>query len=125
MSRRLASLLFGAVAATALPADAPSVGGEWRIQYNVFAKEGEQTCTFTQAGSEINGTCGKNSDSAAGKVEGSRVTWRIKTLFDGAPTAMEFSGTLVSGEKIAGTVILVDAGVDGEFTATKKKQEHL
>jgi hypothetical protein len=42
--------------------------------------------------------------------------------FDGAPAAMEFSGAMgVSTDKIAGIVILVDAGVDGEFTATKTK----
>jgi len=120
MKRPRTSIPLCILAATVLRAQAP-LDGEWKVRYNVFAKEGEQSCKFVQSGSGLKGTCGEDSDPAAGKVEGARVAWRVTTLFDGAPAVMDFSGTLGPGGRIAGVVTLVDAGVDGEFTAVKTK----
>jgi hypothetical protein len=52
MRRLLVPAILGASAALALTSGPPSIGGEWKIQYNVFGKEGELACVFTQAGSD-------------------------------------------------------------------------
>jgi len=107
----------------AAAADVVSLSGQWRVHSNVFGSESDRSCSFVQEHLELKGTCtsGRASESVTGRVEGKRVTWEVKTEEDGKPLTIEFTGTVISDEKIAGTMTLVQIGVDGEFTATKAK----
>ena len=111
----LALLLAGA------SSDEISVSGSWKVHCNVFGTESDRTCSFVQKGAEFNGTCSQGSEPATGKIDGTRVIWQLKTQDAGKPLTMEFAGTAGSENQIVGTVSLVDAGVDGEFTATRSK----
>jgi hypothetical protein len=104
-------------------ADPPSLTGEWKLHNNVFGNETDRTCTFEQQQQELKGTCtdGQVTVAAIGTVEGKKVTMRLQTKEGNDTVTLDYTGTLVADDKVLGTVTVVEAGVDGDFIATRAK----
>ena len=110
-------------AAFAFPADPPSISGKWQVHISISGTENDQTCTFTQAGTELTGNCTTDQTGTVditGKVEGKKVTWSFKTEYNGGPLTVNYEGTIEEA-KISGTVTVPEYSADGEFTATPAK----
>jgi hypothetical protein len=119
MKSILLPVLVLAVAALAL-ATAEGVTGKWQIHQSVVGNENDLSCTFTQTGDDIAGTCDGPSGAVkiAGKVADKKVTWSFNSEYNGSPLTIKYSGTLTSETKMAGTLAVDPYGVEGEFTAT-------
>ena len=104
-------------------AEQAAVDGPWLVHSVVYGNETDTTCTFTQKGADLTGTC-KPADApgidVTGKVDGDKVSWTQKSEYQGTPLTLEFVGTLKDGA-IKGTLTVTPFGVDGEFTATRPK----
>ena len=119
------SLLYAlAIVFVALPAvSADTVDGKWQIHQSVVGNESDLSCTFTQTGDDLAGTCDGLPTGAvkiSGKVAESKVTWTVQTEYNGSPLTLKYSGTLASA-KMTGTVSVDPYGVDGDFTAVPAK----
>ena len=125
----LTALLFGAVAAPAMAADA-QVAGAWNLTGQILAGEqvavARPVCTFQQAGAALTGTCeGPNSAGpASGKVAGQHVTfaWRHTPKADiGLKGVSTFDGELGADGTIQG-VWTYDGlpGATGNFRAERR-----
>ena len=104
----------------ALATDA--VSGKWQIHQNIVGNESDLSCTFTQSGEELSGTCdgAMGSVKINGNVAENKVTWTVQTEYNGSPLTLKYSGTLASA-KMTGGVSVDPYGVEGEFTATPAK----
>jgi hypothetical protein len=94
--------------------------GTWTIHNNIMGNENERTCTVTQKESELNATCG-GSATLSGKIDGDKVTWRLKSEYNGSPITLDYTGHFNSDGKIVGTVTVNEYNVEGEFTAFPSK----
>ena len=120
---KLFLLIALAILVAAIPAlAADPVSGKWQIHQSIAGNEGDLTCTFTQTGEDLAGTCDgpMGSVKITGKVTESKVAWTVNTEYNGAPIALKYSGTLASA-KMTGTVSVDPYNVDGDFTATPAK----
>jgi hypothetical protein len=115
------SFLLAAVLAHA--ADSPSLSGKWQVHLSIAGNESEQTCTLTQKDNDLTGSCvtTRGTVQIAGKVDGKKVAWGFKSEYEGNPLTINFSGTLDSPNKIAGSVRVEEFSVEGEFTAVPAK----
>jgi hypothetical protein len=115
----LLSLTTGFVPA----ADNTSLTGKWQLHTSAAGHESDYTCTFTQKNDDLTGTCSPPPGTVqiSGKVTGKKVTWTYKSEHDGSPLTVTFNGSVDSTNKIIGSVIAVEFGVEGEFTATPSK----
>lgn len=122
MNQLRISILLLCTAALAAAADA-KVTGEWQIQRNAAGRESTGTCTFTQQGNDLGGTCTGQSGAVklTGKVDGKKVTWTIKTDSEAGAVTVIYSGTLESDNAMSGSVTAVEFSVEGEFKATRSK----
>src|SRR5215472_4956209 len=100
--------------------DAGPLSGTWQLHQDIAGNESDQTCTFTQTGSDLSGTCESalGSVKISGKVEDKKVSWMFKSEYNGGPLTMKYKGTLDSN-KIVGNVTVEEYGVDGDFTAVQ------
>ena len=112
------------IALAALPIMAADdvISGKWQIHQSVAGYENDQTCTFTQKGSELTGTCESEQGSVqiAGKVDDKKVTWTFKSEYNGTAFTVNYTGT-VEPSKISGTIHIPEFSVDGEFKGTQAK----
>ncbi|QOY90924.1 hypothetical protein [Paludibaculum fermentans] len=119
----LLQLLLVSTAVVASAQDRVSLSGKWQVHLNVAGNESDQTCTLTQEGSDLTGTC--DSDQATGKLAGKvadkTVAWTFKSEYNGAPLTIKYKGTLDGTSKITGSVLVEEYSVEGEFTATLAK----
>jgi len=119
------SLLYVlAVLLAAIPAvAADEVSGKWQIHQSIVGNEADLSCTFTQTGDDLAGTCDSPTGGVkvTGKVAEKKVTWTYQSEYNGSPLTMKYSGTLASATKMTGTVNVDPYGVEGEFTATSAK----
>jgi hypothetical protein len=99
-----------------------TISGKWQIHQNVAGYENDQTCTFTQKGSELTGACQSDQGSVqiAGKVDDKKVTWSFKSEYNGTAFTVNYTG-MVEPSKISGTIHIPEFSVDGEFKATQAK----
>jgi hypothetical protein len=115
-------LLISAVA-LATAADTASIAGKWQVHSSTAGQDSDSTCTFTQKDTDLTGTCVSDQGTAnlTGRVDGRKVTWSYKSDYQGTPLTVNFSGTLSSDNKIAGTISVPEFSVDGDFTANPAK----
>lgn len=119
-------LLLALLAFTSFPLaarnDAP-ISGKWQVQMSVAGNDSTQSCTFTQTGPELSGSCESSNGTVkiSGKVEGRKATWSYKSEYNGNPLTVAYDGTIESADKIAGTVSVPEYGVEGTFTAALSK----
>jgi hypothetical protein len=121
MKTLLAVVLAASSAAFfAVAYDGGPLTGTWQIHQDIAGNESDQTCTFTQTGGDLTGTCESQLGSVkiTGKVEGKKVSWMYKSEYNGSPLTMKYKGTLDSN-KIVGNVNVEEYGVDGDFTAVQ------
>jgi hypothetical protein len=117
----LSTLVLLAAALTLCAADV--LNGKWQIHQSVVGNESDLSCTFTQTGSELAGTCDGPTGAAkiTGKVEDKKVTWSLNSEYNGSPLTIKYTGTLASETKMTGTLTVDPYNVEGEFTAAPAK----
>ena len=96
-----------------------SVAGKWEYHSSVQGSDFDTECTVTQTGADLTGTCSTQGSDVkmSGKLNGTKISWKIESEFAGAPLTMQYSGTLDSG-KVSGTINVVQYSVGGDFTGT-------
>lgn len=102
---------------------ADTISGKWQFHQSIAGNENDMSCTFTQTGDDLAGTC--DGPGAAikitGKVSEKKVTWSYQFDYNGSPLTMTYSGTLTSDSKMTGTVNVDPFGVGGEFSGAPVK----
>jgi len=123
MKSLLSTVLFVPLAAAGLAADTASLSGNWQVHNSIAGNESDQTCTFTQKDAELTGTCKSEIGTVNlnGKVDGKKVSWVIKTEYNGGPLTLTYNGMLDAADKFNGTVNVEEYSVEGDFTATRAK----
>jgi len=96
-----------------------SVAGKWEYHSSVQGSDFDTECTVTQTGADLTGTCSTQGSDVkmSGKLNGTKISWKIESEFAGAPLTMQYSGMLDSG-KVSGTINVVQYSVGGDFTGT-------
>lgn len=125
--RHILALLLLAGATVATAADTPAatpLKGDWYVHINIADHEADLTCSFAQSGNDLTGDCASDatgSQKLVGKVDDTKVTWQT----GGGQVTLTFTGKLSqTSDKvgfIAGSVVVEEYGVSGEFTATQAK----
>jgi beta-glucosidase len=118
MKRLVASLLL--LAMSAFAAGTHKVAGQWKVHNSIAGNESDQDCTFVLADNKITGNCKAEDRNMPvnGSIDGSKVTWKLETEYDGNALTLTYTAMLDESEKIAGAVDVQPYGVTGEFTAT-------
>ena len=112
---RQSCFVLAFIAATSL-AQSRSLAGDWQLHISVSGNESDVPCTFTLEEKQLAGTC-KDFTQVKGTVDGQRVTWGMKGTHDGSPITLTFAGKLDKENRIAGSVMVEEYGVDGTFVA--------
>jgi hypothetical protein len=114
-------LIAAAVAALApAAAQAQDLSGAWKLNLNIADMMIPLTCTFTQMGGTLGGTCdGADGKPAAvtGTVDGTKLKWSYDTTFQDMPMHVAYAGEVKPDSTIGGTVEAT--GASGTFTGTK------
>ena len=115
----LLAILFAATPAVA----ADALSGKWQIHQSIVGNDSDLSCTFTQTGEDLAGTCDSPTGAVkiTGKVSEKKVTWTVQTEYNGAPLTLKYAGTFASDTKMTGTVSVDPYAVEGEFTAAPAK----
>lgn len=121
----LALLCFSslAIAQTQATATPVNISGKWALHSSIAGNESDSTCTFTQTGNNLTGSCAAEEQPAmnfTGTVDGNKVTFTAKGEYNGTPLTMKYTATVVDG-KMKGDMTIDPFGVNGEFTATPAK----
>ena len=105
---------------SAFGAGTPKVAGQWKVHNSIAGNESDQDCTFALADNKITGNCTAEDRNmpVAGSIDGSKITWKLETEYDGNPLTLTYTATLDQSDKIAGAVDVQPYGVTGDFTAT-------
>lgn len=95
-----------------------SITGKWQVHQSIAGNDSDQTCTFTQSGSDFTGTCESDQGKVqlTGTIQDKKVSWSYKSEYNGTPLTVKYEGTFEAG-KISGTVSVPEFSVDGDFTA--------
>lgn len=113
-------VLVASTAVLALAADKEAFSGKWQVSQSISGHDNTQTCTFTQNGNDLTGSC-KAEDKTlqiSGKIDDKKVTWSYKSEYNGSPLTVVYAGIVDAQNKINGTVTVEEFSVQGEFTAT-------
>jgi hypothetical protein len=114
------TLLTALHAAPQAPLQADSLSGTWRISGDVMGSPLDQTCTLTQSGSTLAGSCaGQTGEKLAltGEVKDGKVVFRHKNDYQGTELTIVYTATTVSAKQLKGTIEVQPMGVSGTFTA--------
>ena len=133
MTKRLLTLVFvlafSAANATAQGTPA-SVAGAWKVTGDIMGYPVDQSCTFAQEGKKLTGSCKQAGESKAadisGEVDEKKVTWSLKTEYNGQEITVTFKGTLDDPAQFKGDIDVQPLNVAGTFEAKKeeaKKEE--
>ena len=122
---KLKALAFVFVFSTlSLAGQDATVSGTWKISGEVVGNSLDQTCTFTQEGNKLKGTCsapdGGKPIEATGEVAAKQVTWKYNSEYNGQALTITYSGKL-EGEELKGTIDVQPFSVSGSFTAKKEE----
>ena len=135
MTKRLLTLAFvlalAAVAALAQDAPAPaSVAGAWKVTGDIMGYPVDTVCTFAQDGKKLTGSCKSAGESKADEITGEvvekKVTWSLKTEYNGQEITVTFKGALAEAAQFKGDIDVQPLNVAGTFEAKKeeaKKEE--
>lgn len=122
-------LAFAAVSALAQGTPA-SVAGAWKVTGDIMGYPVDSLCTFAQDGKKLTGTCKSAGESKGtditGEVDDKKVTWSLKTTFNGEELTVTFKGTLDEPTQFKGDIDVQPLSVAGTFAAKKeeaKKEE--
>ena len=124
MKSLVLSVVFLAASTTCFAADSSPMVGKWKIHSVVAGNESSVECTFTQIGSDLEGTCTTDSGSvkATGKIDGAAVSFAYNSDYNGTALNIKYSGKLdPATAKLSGSVDVDPFGVEGDFTAEQVK----
>ena len=119
---KLAAALLLVVPSLALAQDPNSISGKWKVTTSIGGNENSATCSFTQTGKDLTGTCAGDQGTMkiTGKVDGSSVSWSYASDYNGTALTLTYKGKLADG-KITGEATVDPFGVSGEFSAAPAK----
>jgi hypothetical protein len=123
MLRGMKTLVVSLVMAVVLPAEPAAVAGKWQIKRTGSGRESVVECTIAEAGGVLSGACVSDRGKAElkGKVEGEKVTWTTRAESEGGPVTLVYTGKVSGPGKMAGSVLAVEFGVEGEFAGVLMK----
>ena len=100
-----------------------SLSGEWHVEMDGAGTTDAQTCTLTQAGTSIAGTCVSKVGQipVSGSVQGKFVTWTIKMPSMVGSVTTVYKGSLDSENRISGVINAVEFKMESDFHATRYK----
>lgn len=104
---------------TALAAPADSLAGTWQIKGDVMGNPLNTTCTFTQTGATIAGTCTgeQGAQQIAGEVKDGKVAFWHGGEYNGEALTIVYTLTQVAPAKLEGTILVKPFDAPGTFTA--------
>ncbi len=117
----LLCLFWSSALASSAALDDHSLSGTWEV-HNQMAGGSTMSCTISQKGGELTGTCttaGRPDIKIVGAVEGKKVDWVIKSEYNGSPLTMKYEGTVDQDSKITGIVTIQEFLISGDFNATR------
>ncbi|SEC15043.1 hypothetical protein [Terriglobus roseus] len=116
MTRYIAATAI--LASLAIPANAQerSITGQWKLQIDVAGNSAEFSCNITQYAATLKGVCAEIGE-LQGSVKDGVYTWGTT----GGQSPLTFTGKLDADSKLAGKVVVVSYGIDGDFTASPVK----
>ena len=119
----LLALVIAAAATVASPAD-DKISGEWVVHNDIANNSSDMNCTFALKGQDLSGGCTGNDTSVeiAGKVDDSSVSWVYKSVYNGGPITLKYTGSLGTDGLIKGNVLVEEFSVTGDFVATPVKK---
>jgi hypothetical protein len=119
----LIAAVFIATSVAGTPAAENPLTGEWKVRNDIASNVSEMTCSFTQKGEELTGGCATEQGSVeiTGKVVESSVSWVFKSVYNGGPITLTYTGSLGTDGQLAGAVTVEEFNVTGDFTATPVK----
>jgi hypothetical protein len=113
--------LLSALQAAPQPAfQADSLSGTWQIKGDVMGNPIDQSCTLTQTGATLGGSCVGNTGEKldlTGEVKDGKAVFRFKSDYQGTPLTIVYTATSASAKQLKGTVEVQPMGVSGTFTA--------
>ena len=104
-------------------AAAADLSGAWKLDVKVNDMSIPVTCTFTDTGGALSGTCARTDDGSktaalTGTLDGSTAKWAYDVTFQDMPLHIAYTGAMTSDTAMTGTLDV--AGGMGTFTATKQ-----
>lgn len=129
---KIVLMLAFVLAFSAVPAlgQGASVSGAWKVTGDISGYPVDLVCTFAQDGKKLTGSC-KSADSSpatdiTGEVDDKKVTWALKTEYNGEPITVNFKATVDDASQFKGEIDVQPLGAPGTFSAKKeeaKKEE--
>jgi hypothetical protein len=117
-------VLFTAVAALVpAVASAANVSGTWKLDVDVGGQAVPVTCSLTQTGAALTGTCnrsdgGEKPAQVTGSVDGSTAKFAYDVQFQDMPLHIAYTATQVSDTAMTGSLDV--AGQTGSFKGAKQ-----
>jgi hypothetical protein len=100
----------------------PTVPGSWTISGDVEGYTINETCTFTQAGEKITGSCvdtiSKTRETTV-TLDGEKVIFVHDGEYEGKPLTLTYTGTWNDKGDLTGGIDVKPLGYSGTFTAKK------
>ena len=112
--------LLALPAAAAAPAD-NDISGTWSISGDVQGTGVDETCTFTQQGVVLTGSCDTATGKydVKGKVDGKTASFTHGGKYQGSDLTITFTGKLAADGTMTGTMDVDPFSVTGSFSAKK------
>ena len=114
----LLTLALLSALATAPAAD--SLSGTWKITGDVSGNAIDETCTITQTGATLAGSCVGNAGEKlelTGEVKDGKVTFTHGGTYDGQALTITFTSTASTAKELKGSVFVLPFNVTGTFSA--------
>jgi hypothetical protein len=100
----------------------PPIPGAWSISGDVQGYPISETCTFTQTGDKVTGSCvdsdSKKRDTTIA-IDGQKVIFVHDGEYEGQPLTLTYSGTWNDKGELSGVIDVKPLGYSGTFTAKK------
>ena len=100
----------------------PTVPGAWTISGDVQGYPINETCTFTQTGDKVTGSCvdsdSKKRDTTV-TIDGQKVVFVHDGEYESKPLTLTYTGTWNDKGELSGDIDVKPLGYSGAFTAKK------
>ena len=100
----------------------PTVPGAWTISGDVQGYPINETCTFTQTGEKVTGSCvdsdSKKRDTTV-TIDGQKVVFVHDGEYESKPLTLTYTGTWNDKGELSGDIDVKPLGYSGTFTAKK------
>jgi hypothetical protein len=100
---------------------ADSLAGTWKLSGDVMGNPVNTTCTITQTGATLGGSCTSDAGeklALTGEIKDGKFTFKYDSDYQGTALTIVHAGTVASPTQLKGTIDVQPMGVSGTFTAT-------